>query len=74
MGTRRSLPGGKAAGGVKLTTHLQLGQGQENVDLYVHSPIILHGVMLNELSYRDNFTFSNIRLSECNSCCTKYVK
>jgi hypothetical protein len=38
--------GGKAAGGVKLTTHLQL----ENVDPYIHSPIVKH---------RDNFTFFN---------------
>jgi hypothetical protein len=27
---------------VKLTTHLRLGRGQENVDLYIHSPIRLH--------------------------------
>jgi hypothetical protein len=32
---------------VKLTTHLQLGRGQENVDLYIHSPLRLHGVVLN---------------------------
>jgi hypothetical protein len=32
---------------VKQTTHLQLCRGQENVDLYIHSPIRLHGVMLN---------------------------
>jgi hypothetical protein len=34
--------------GVKLTTHLQLVR-QENVDLYIHSPICLHGVVLKQL-------------------------
>jgi hypothetical protein len=27
--------------------HLQRVRGQENVDLYIHSPIRLHGVVLN---------------------------
>jgi hypothetical protein len=31
----------------KLTTHLQLCRDQENVDVYTHSPIRLHGVVLN---------------------------
>jgi hypothetical protein len=40
-----------------LSTHLRC-RGQENVDLYIHSPIRLHGVMLNELvKHRDSFTF-----------------
>jgi hypothetical protein len=47
MGTEGSFPGGKAARGVKLTTHLQLVRGQENVYLYIHYPIRLHGVVLN---------------------------
>jgi hypothetical protein len=33
--------------GVKLTTHLQLMSGQEYVDLYIHSPMRLHGIVLN---------------------------
>jgi hypothetical protein len=33
--------------GVKLTIHLQLVWGQENMDLYIHSSIRLHGVVLN---------------------------
>jgi hypothetical protein len=34
---------------VKLTTYRQLVPSQENLDLYVHSPIHLHGVVLNLL-------------------------
>jgi hypothetical protein len=32
---------------IKEYIYLQLGRGQENVDLYIHSPIRLHGVVLN---------------------------
>jgi hypothetical protein len=37
---------------VKLTTHLQLVRGEENVGLNIHSPIRLHGVL-----HRDKFAF-----------------
>jgi hypothetical protein len=36
--------------GLKLTTHLLTSnscRGQENMDLYIHSPIRFHGVVLN---------------------------
>jgi hypothetical protein len=35
--------------GVKLTTDLQL------VDLYIHSPIYLHSVVLNPVKHRENY-------------------
>jgi hypothetical protein len=38
---------GQGGWGVKLTTHLQLMPKSKNVDLYNHSPIRLHGVVLN---------------------------
>jgi hypothetical protein len=44
MGTGGSFPGSKAAGGVKLTTHLHL---VPMVELYLQSPIRLHGVVFN---------------------------
>jgi hypothetical protein len=46
-GCRRLFTRGQRGRVVKLTTHLQLCRGQEYVDLYIHSPIRLHGVMLN---------------------------
>jgi hypothetical protein len=39
---------------MKLTTHFQLVPRSKNVDLFIHSPIHLHGVVLNLLS-TDNF-------------------
>jgi hypothetical protein len=33
-------------------------RGQENVGLYIHSPIRLHGVVLKSVKLRDNFTFT----------------
>jgi hypothetical protein len=48
MGTGGSFLAGKAAGGMKLTTHLQLiPSNQENAALYIHSLVRLHGVLLN---------------------------
>jgi hypothetical protein len=32
-------------------------RGRENVDLYIHSPIRLHDVVLNHLSTRKTFPF-----------------
>jgi hypothetical protein len=31
-----------------------------HVDLYIHSPIRLHGVMLKLVKHRDNFTFFSL--------------
>jgi hypothetical protein len=47
MGTGGSFLSGKAAGawGWSLTSNYR--QGQEYMDLYIHSPIHLHGVVLN---------------------------
>jgi hypothetical protein len=35
---------------LKIKFDTNLCPGQENVDLYIHSPIHLHGVVLNQLS------------------------
>jgi hypothetical protein len=47
MGTGRSYPGGKAAGAWSWQLTSNYCRGQENVNLYIHSPISLHGVVLN---------------------------
>jgi hypothetical protein len=41
------VPGGKTAGGEKLTTHLHLVPRSRMMELYRHSPTRLHGVVLN---------------------------
>jgi hypothetical protein len=43
-----SLPGGKAARASSSPLTSNLCRGQEYVDLYIHSPIRLHGVVLNQ--------------------------
>lgn len=43
---KRTFPLGYCRRNVKLTTHLQPVPGQETVDLYVHYPIRLHGLIL----------------------------
>jgi hypothetical protein len=59
MGTRGSFPGGKAAGGVKLTTHLHLVPSSKNEWRYTYTPPIrLHGVVLSQKKHRDKFTFA----------------
>jgi hypothetical protein len=50
MGSRCSFPGGKSGRGMKLTTHFHPLPRSRKVDLYIHSPICLHGVVLNLLS------------------------
>jgi hypothetical protein len=40
-------PGLKEAGGVKLTTHLHLVLMSRKVELYFHSSIRFHGVVVN---------------------------
>jgi hypothetical protein len=40
---------------VKLSTHLQLVPRSRMVELYLHSPIRFHGIVLNYImEYRDN--------------------
>jgi hypothetical protein len=46
--------------GVKLTTHLQLISKSRMVELYLHSPIRLHGVLLNCLTREITSTSSII--------------
>jgi hypothetical protein len=42
---------------------------QENVDLYIHSPIRLHGVVLIVVEHRDNFTVTaNAATIAINTC------
>jgi hypothetical protein len=50
MGTVGSFAGSKAAWGVKLTTHLHLVSWSRMMELYLHSPIRFHGIVLNSLS------------------------
>jgi hypothetical protein len=47
MGTAGSFPGGKVAGVWNWQLTSNYCRGQENVDLYTHSPICLHCVVLN---------------------------
>jgi hypothetical protein len=47
MGTGVEFPRDKGAGGVKLTTHLQPVPKSRMVELYLHSPIFVHGIVLN---------------------------
>jgi hypothetical protein len=46
-GAASSFPGGKAVGDVELTTDLHLVPRSRMEELYLHSPIRLHGMMLN---------------------------
>jgi hypothetical protein len=46
-GCRGLFPGGKAAGAWSWPLTSNQCRGQGNVDLYIHSPICLHGVVLN---------------------------
>jgi hypothetical protein len=52
MDNEGSFFGGESGLGVKLTSYLQLVPRPENMDLFVHFPIRLHGVVLTH-----NFTF-----------------
>jgi hypothetical protein len=43
---------------MELTTHLHLVQRSRMEELYLHSRMYLHGIMLNNIiKYRDNFSF-----------------
>jgi hypothetical protein len=45
--------------GLKLATYLQC-QGQRKVDLYINSPICLHGIVLEQLSIGTALTFLHV--------------
>jgi hypothetical protein len=47
MGTRRSFPGVKRPGREVDHSPPTSAEVKKNVDLYIHSPIRLHGVVLN---------------------------
>jgi hypothetical protein len=51
------FPSGQSGRGAMLTTHLQLVTRSRKVDLYIHSLIRLHGVVLNSLSTKTNLPF-----------------
>jgi hypothetical protein len=50
MGTQRFFSWRQSGRGVKLTTHLYPVPMSRMVERYLHSPIRLHGMMINELS------------------------
>jgi hypothetical protein len=52
MGTGNSFPGGKAAGVWSWPLTSNKCRGQENVDLYIQSPIRHHGIVHK---HKDNF-------------------
>ena len=58
MGTWELLSLGYSGRGVKLTTHLQLVLRSQYVDIYIRSPIRLHGVV----KHRDSFACRPCRL------------
>jgi hypothetical protein len=47
IGYRRLFPCGYSGRSAKLTTHHHLMQRSRMVELYLHSPICLHGILLN---------------------------
>jgi hypothetical protein len=47
MGTGADFPRGKAEMGMKLTIHIHLVPRSRMVELYLHSPIRLDGIVLN---------------------------
>jgi hypothetical protein len=57
LDTEGSFLGGKATG-MKVTTHLHLVLRSRIVELYLHSLIRLHGVVLNQLSIRTALSFT----------------
>jgi hypothetical protein len=51
-------PPGVKKSGLKMTTHLHLVPKSRRVELYLHSPIWLHGIVLNQLSTGTDFLLS----------------
>jgi hypothetical protein len=64
--TLGSLPGCKKSWGVKLTTHLHPLPRSRMVELYLHSPISLHGMMFNYLRTGTNLFLLNTGFWGCN--------
>jgi hypothetical protein len=58
VGTSSYFPGDKEAGTWSWPLTSDWCRGQENVKLYVHSPIRLHGIVLNKLSTDITLSFS----------------
>jgi hypothetical protein len=52
VGYRWLFPWGKSGWGVNLITHLHLVPRSRKLELYLHSQICLHGIVLNSLSTR----------------------
>jgi hypothetical protein len=58
MGTWGFFLGDKTAGAWRWPLTTNLCRGEEYVDLYIHSPIRLHGVVLNSLSTGTTWAFT----------------
>jgi hypothetical protein len=56
-GTTGSFPGGKATGAWSWPLNPTSAEAKEWVELYLHSPMHLHGVCA-QLKHRDDFTFT----------------
>jgi hypothetical protein len=74
MGTGGSFPGDEAAGVWSWSPTSNYCRGQENMDLCIHSPIRLHGVVLNYLSIGTTlpltFFFSGVGLTSPGTAAT----
>jgi hypothetical protein len=53
---------GKISTGVKLTTNLQLVPRSRIVELYLHTPIRVHGIMLNLLRTGTTLLYTGVKL------------
>jgi hypothetical protein len=72
MGTMGSFTKGKAARASQLTIHLRIVQRSRMVELFLHFPIRLNGVVLNLLYLI--YTFSGPqRRPKSRSCCTQHI-
>jgi hypothetical protein len=60
MNNEGYFPGSKAAGMWSWPLNSNQCRGEENVALHIHSPIRLHGVMLNQLSTGTTLSFTFI--------------
>jgi hypothetical protein len=59
-------PQGKRSKGMKLTTYLHLVPRLRMGELYLHSPICLHGIALNYIiKYRDRFILLVCLVMKC---------
>jgi hypothetical protein len=78
VGTAGSFPRGKNGRGVKLTTYLHLVPKVRIVGLYLHSPICLHGIVLNYTNlslyiyiYIEHYIIVPDFMARRDSCCNK---